>query len=839
MKAAKAKKASTSHKTETPFFQKEYGGHFFAKDTAPDLFFPSANNPIQPKLTIGAPDDKYEKEADAVADEVVQKTEEEKIQKKQINHSQSNQDRSDDIIKNETNHITKNLTSNNTATKSNTLNTKGLNSKTPVITPLIQTKCASCEEEDRLQKKEDDLNGSTSETNVKPRFTDQKDQLQKKESASVVGQTLHQSKGNGVALSNTVRSEMEQSFHEDFKDVSVHTDGPAIAMNQSLRAQAFTHGNDIYFNRGKFNPTERKGKHLLAHELTHVVQQKSMYSNNAVQRSVTDSIPETKNQFYAHGAFMGAAPQLMADKKWNRILEVLMPDVHTDATRALRKGPNSQELILMFENNPVMGAYGMYQTRQMDITREGGRSDRISKMQAMEWDVFLPTTIVEKYHKAPTEAEKARLAHDMVNEMLIAHGTASQTVRENVLGIRQYDNVKGTRKSEQGGVRPGAWMDLFGRALQLATDPHWERKANEYEDPDLHPRVNNPADQAAHQTFKNQLSFREVIDLYKSMFGKETFSVLLDIKSRDASPMILTALIRDLNLRGVLVYGVGTFKHSEIAGLGRMTQTVDGRTYTGPKEIKFFHLAGDLQKACLKNEISDGDTVMFNAGSLISYSSFATGPQTKASYKIKSQVVDQLRIYKKHYGFHLGVYVQENDIDDRAATLITELTNSEPGIFDLGFAWGGLSGETASDIEPTWSHATVGIYNQGWAGSDWDTRKPAPGHMATGHGFRSTISMRHRFLQSRTFEVTSGTVNVFCDAAWSDPSCMPQTYFMTLTKQESYWFDDGKGSIGFPVGRSFSATWSGLEPGDYYLQIWFPTDHDPRCELSGDIVVNH
>jgi hypothetical protein len=45
-------------------------------------------------------------------------------------------------------------------------------------------------------------------------------------------------------------------------------------MNQQLKSQAFTHGKDIYFNEGKFDPESKTGKKLLAHELTHVVQQK-------------------------------------------------------------------------------------------------------------------------------------------------------------------------------------------------------------------------------------------------------------------------------------------------------------------------------------------------------------------------------------------------------------------------------------------------------------------------------------------------------------------------------------------------------------------------------------
>ena len=85
--------------------------------------------------------------------------------------------------------------------------------------------------------------------------------------------TLQQSKGGGNSLSGETRSSMESHFNSDFSGVRIHTDSKAVQMSRQLNAQAFTHGNDIYFNQGKFNPESRSGKHLLAHELTHTVQQ--------------------------------------------------------------------------------------------------------------------------------------------------------------------------------------------------------------------------------------------------------------------------------------------------------------------------------------------------------------------------------------------------------------------------------------------------------------------------------------------------------------------------------------------------------------------------------------
>ncbi|MCB0613262.1 MAG: DUF4157 domain-containing protein [Phaeodactylibacter sp.] len=85
---------------------------------------------------------------------------------------------------------------------------------------------------------------------------------------------LEKSKGGGRPLSPKARAEMEHAFGVEFSGVRVHTDRESVGMNRQLRAQAFTHGKDIYFNTGKYNPDTSQGKRLLAHELTHVIQQK-------------------------------------------------------------------------------------------------------------------------------------------------------------------------------------------------------------------------------------------------------------------------------------------------------------------------------------------------------------------------------------------------------------------------------------------------------------------------------------------------------------------------------------------------------------------------------------
>jgi hypothetical protein len=66
---------------------------------------------------------------------------------------------------------------------------------------------------------------------------------------------------------------MEQAFGSDFNDVKIHTDTEADTLNRQLNAKAFTTGTDIFFRDGEYNPDFDGGKKLIAHELTHVVQQ--------------------------------------------------------------------------------------------------------------------------------------------------------------------------------------------------------------------------------------------------------------------------------------------------------------------------------------------------------------------------------------------------------------------------------------------------------------------------------------------------------------------------------------------------------------------------------------
>ncbi len=158
-------------------------------------------------------------------------------------------------------------------------------------TSLIQRKCADCEEEEKVQR-------SPLAASITP-FIQTKGGDGGTASEAVTNQ-INSTKGSGSNMDSPTQSFMENRFGTDFSNVKIHTGDDAVQMSRELNAQAFTVGSDIYFNSGKYNPSSDSGKHLLAHELTHTVQQGSakQVSPKAILRKVlqTKAMDELKTQ---------------------------------------------------------------------------------------------------------------------------------------------------------------------------------------------------------------------------------------------------------------------------------------------------------------------------------------------------------------------------------------------------------------------------------------------------------------------------------------------------------------------------------------------------------------
>ena len=257
---------------------------------------------IQPKLAIGAPGDKYEQEADQMAAQVMSmaapanqqsvqremapEEEKEKLQTKPLAASITPLVQREMAPKPEEEEEPVQAKPLAGFTIQREMAPKPEEEEQPVQTkPLagftIQREMAPKPEEEEQPLQAKPLAGSTIQREIAPKPEQEEQPLQTKPSlqrvteadgndpSSSLENQLSSSKGGGSPLSDEVRSFMEPRFGADFSSVRVHTGGEAVQMNRGLGAQAFAHGNDIYFGAGK-SPGNNE---LTAHELTHVVQQ--------------------------------------------------------------------------------------------------------------------------------------------------------------------------------------------------------------------------------------------------------------------------------------------------------------------------------------------------------------------------------------------------------------------------------------------------------------------------------------------------------------------------------------------------------------------------------------
>ncbi|HEY0608097.1 MAG TPA: DUF4157 domain-containing protein [Chitinophaga sp.] len=280
----------TPEKKETPFFTRSQQ----KVQAKGDAFF-------QPKLAVGQPGDKFEREADTVADKVVNKqsSNDTALQRKEISSVQAKGmpeaekekekplQKKDDPLKQEDEQASaaapdaKKEEEKPVQLKDDPLKKEEEKPVQKKDDPLKK------EEEKPVQKKDDPLKKEEEKPIQKKEEMEKREEKgeevpvmtkresngqQQADSHATLEQRL-QKRGGGYALSPQVAAEMGHAIGADFNGVRIHTGEEAAQMNRDLGAQAFTHGNDIYFNSGKYDPATSSGKHLLAHELTHVVQQ--------------------------------------------------------------------------------------------------------------------------------------------------------------------------------------------------------------------------------------------------------------------------------------------------------------------------------------------------------------------------------------------------------------------------------------------------------------------------------------------------------------------------------------------------------------------------------------
>ena len=141
------------------------------------------------------------------------------------------------------------------------------------ITPLVQRQVEPEKEEEELQAKA--TSSHLSETNPN---------LESK---------VHSLRGGGQPLSENDRAYFEPRFGRDFSQVRVHADTRGAESARAVNARAYTVGRDVAFESGEYTPGTSEGKKLIAHELTHVVQQSANEMSHASNSALSGTVDTT------------------------------------------------------------------------------------------------------------------------------------------------------------------------------------------------------------------------------------------------------------------------------------------------------------------------------------------------------------------------------------------------------------------------------------------------------------------------------------------------------------------------------------------------------------------
>ncbi|AFZ27245.1 hypothetical protein Cylst_5210 [Cylindrospermum stagnale PCC 7417] len=268
---------------------------------------PARTPRIQMKLTIGQPGDKYEQEADQMAQDVVQR----------INAPQS-----ESVQRQET-----------------------------------------PEEELRMKP----LSGTLGRQEIPEEGVQMKSMVQRlsvgggTDATPDIEESIQGAKGSGQPLTENIKEPMERAFGADFSGVKVHTDTQSDQLNQSIQAKAFTTGEDVFFRQGEYNPGSRGGQELLAHELTHVVQQKG---------KGTEGDGQGKALLQRKIMFEKGTEYLNTEGSDQKVFGLKVPDIYRQQLSEVSK---LEKEVLVIAEQPGSGSasYSYDEDRQKGIIKVG------------------------------------------------------------------------------------------------------------------------------------------------------------------------------------------------------------------------------------------------------------------------------------------------------------------------------------------------------------------------------------------------------------------------------------------------------------------------------------
>ncbi|MBN2088315.1 DUF4157 domain-containing protein [candidate division KSB1 bacterium] len=269
--------------TNYRYLQNTFGNQFLQKNVFNNFIQRQVDDEdeenVQTKLTVSQPGDKYEKEANEMAEKVMTMPEPD------LQHQQDEEEEEQ-------------------------LQTK--------VDESIQRQVDDDEEEIqmKLDRQTDNIEENEEEIQTKPVSDNHKN------NHSSLKSQLNSLNGSGTHLPKTTRTYFETRFNTNFKNVKVHNNPLSDSLNQQLNARAFTNNNNIYFRSGEYNPVTHKGRKLLAHELTHVLQQVNRQNRNNIQRGENEAKQAGNKGSNSLGEFMGIKIQAYDTiEEWQEFLK--------------------------------------------------------------------------------------------------------------------------------------------------------------------------------------------------------------------------------------------------------------------------------------------------------------------------------------------------------------------------------------------------------------------------------------------------------------------------------------------------------------------------------------
>jgi hypothetical protein len=234
-----------------------------------------AETGIQAKMTVGAADDAYEREADSVASQVMSSAAQAPVQRAAGDEDELAAKRMPDVMQrsklgeDERQMMAKRI---QRAAPEDELSAKRIQ-RVGEEDELSAKRIQRAAPEDELSAKRIQRVGEEDELAMKRVQREAQDMSDSFDVSDSIERQIQNSSGGGQQMADSSTSFFADHMGHDFSNVNIHTDSSADSLNRSIGARAFTTGNDIYFRSGEYNPNSSGGQELLAHELTHVVQQ--------------------------------------------------------------------------------------------------------------------------------------------------------------------------------------------------------------------------------------------------------------------------------------------------------------------------------------------------------------------------------------------------------------------------------------------------------------------------------------------------------------------------------------------------------------------------------------